>query len=269
MWLARTTVAQSPTRSSPQSTRLRSNPLPYPPTTSKYSSHSHPNGNTFVPRRRASYYISQPTPLDFEEEDDDSIIIVRAVVYVIFLVALALSSAVVTTKVLTTPILPQIRVVSLSVTNFTVSSESGMIKANWNVTVQVFNPNNRFKAEMNKIDIYVNYKGVTLLRAEGRAFKMEQNKNHSLRANLLRKNGNGTEYHLVENEVVKEMEKDRKSGAVSFGLVMEMGINYDVDGVVNREYYAKGACEGLKVRFKTAATRSGKFINGMHCTSHR
>ncbi|KAK9288290.1 hypothetical protein L1049_016741 [Liquidambar formosana] len=258
-------MGQSPTRSYPSSVQLSHIPRPYQSTTSRFSSNSHPNGNGFTPRRRASYYISQPTPLEFDEEDDSKII-VRAVIYVIFLVVLVLVTTAVTTRSLTNTILPRIRVVSLSVSNFTVSSQFG-IRAKWNVRIQVFNPNDRFKAKMDKINIYLNYKGVRILRGDAKGFKMERNKNHSLNANLLSMGGNGTEYYPVKNAVMNEMEKDQKSGAVSFDMVMEMRINFDVDGVLNREYYASAACEGLKVGFKTAATRSGTFVNGMK--SHR
>ncbi|KAK9283063.1 hypothetical protein L1049_011291 [Liquidambar formosana] len=115
---------------------------------------------------------------------------------------------------------------------------------------------------MDKINIYLNYKGVRILRGDAKGFKMERNKNHSLNANLLSMGGNGTEYYPVKNAMVNAMEKDRKSGVVSFSMVMEMRTNFDVDGVVNREYYASGACEGLKVGFQTATTRSGMFVNG-------
>ncbi|KAK9277197.1 hypothetical protein L1049_006736 [Liquidambar formosana] len=222
-----------------QKNPVSSNPLPCPPTTTKSS------------------YISQPPLSDYEDGMRTGIKIVLAVIFGIGIVIVAFVMIYFASKVLTTPILPKIRVVSLSVSNFTLS-ESG-IKANWNIIFELFYPENRFEAKLDRINIFLTYKGAILLRAEGKAFRVQRSESYSLGVDLS-KDGAWRECYSVENALVNEIEKDRKSGAVSFSMIMETRTNYE-DGV-HKESYARGTFEGLKVRFDTATTRSGIFING-------
>ncbi|CAK7329409.1 unnamed protein product [Dovyalis caffra] len=115
--------------------------------------------------------------------------------------------------------IPEFQINSLSLTNFNLSSY-GSLRANWNVSFQIYNPM-RFQIPYHEVNSIVSYKSKILSQAMV-PFEQDSNNNVTLTLNV----SISAVDSYVEGWVLNGIYKELQHGAVSFDVKMVIDYGY-------------------------------------------
>ncbi|KAK4759594.1 hypothetical protein SAY87_022725 [Trapa incisa] len=181
---------------------------------------------------------------------------VLTAIMILFLISVLFS---ILTYIILRPQHLRFQLASFSVTDFNISG--GAVKASWEARLIVENPNEKLEAYFDKVQSVLYYKELSNYLA----YNMEGAVSLGTMANgtMVLRNSMASSQQR-QGPVVEEMEKERKAGAVTFGLAIRMmGIMKTGTSTTMLSEHLQVSCEDIKVVFGAgAASVNGTLIAG-------
>ncbi|GMG98416.1 hypothetical protein Nepgr_000256 [Nepenthes gracilis] len=138
------------------------------------------------------------------------------------------------------PRVPRFSVISLSVSQFNVSSSS-QISGNWNVLFTVSNPNDKLHAYYDTIETYVFYQSQLLAQNELAPFDQGTKSQTNLTAKLVAASA------YVDGKALSGINEDRSHGSVTFNLRILALVRFKAGSWRARRRLLRVSCVNLSV----------------------
>ncbi|XP_022986421.1 uncharacterized protein At1g08160 [Cucurbita maxima] len=151
------------------------------------------------------------------------------------------------------PQLPEFRVDSFQVTNFSAASQS--LSALWFVGLSVFNPNKKMTISYDIVEPTVFYKNEFLSQTRVPPFTQDKRTQTAVNATLSALNA------YIETSSVNEINDDRRRGTVQFNVVVSARVGFRAGWWRTRRRLLRVLCEDLSVGLSSSnSSTSGKLM---------
>ncbi|XP_038900422.1 uncharacterized protein At1g08160 [Benincasa hispida] len=151
------------------------------------------------------------------------------------------------------PQLPEFRVDSFQVTNFSTASQS--LSASWFIGFSVFNPNKKMTVSYDFIESTVFYNNEFLSQTRVPPFTQDKRTQSVVNASL----SSLTAY--IEASTVNKINDDRRRGTVKFNVGVSAGVRFRAGWWKTRRRLLRVLCEDLAVGLSSSnSSGSGKLI---------
>jgi len=153
------------------------------------------------------------------------------------------------------PQLPEYKVASLSVTNFTTEPTLG---GQWDTKISIGNPNEKLVAYFADFNVDMSYKDgiVAVNRAPGLAVNTKDHADVNMRGLFNQANGNA-----LDKKTMDDLVKERGTGSVTFTLRVSSMIILKSGSFSTKREELIAICEGLKITFQDNNATSGELDN--------
>ncbi|KAJ7981224.1 Late embryogenesis abundant (LEA) hydroxyproline-rich glycoprotein family [Quillaja saponaria] len=157
------------------------------------------------------------------------------------------------------PHVPEVRVSSVSVSNFTLSDSQ--LTGKYKVELTIRNPNKKVDMFIDHVNVYFNYKRTQLSRVMVQPIYVEKLKQKNMKVGLVTDPGFSVSNKVSGDDLGKEWSK----GFVQYNLRMSVRIRFKYGDWPSREKLLDFFCENLNVEF-FSAKNTGKLIGvGKNC----
>lgn len=155
------------------------------------------------------------------------------------------------------PRLPDFRVDSLSLSKFSVASNSSSsITGTWSVRFAVYNPNKKMSISYDVIESALFYKSEFISRTRLAPFKQGKRNQTVVDAAF------SVADTYVDGWVVNDINGDRARGSVSFNVQVQARVQFRTGGWRVRSRYLRVWCQGLAVGLSSNSSGSGNLVGG-------
>ncbi|CAI9105734.1 OLC1v1004733C1 [Oldenlandia corymbosa var. corymbosa] len=222
-------------------------PPPNSNTSYPYAAPPPPPPNYYNPQQYYPAY--QPDPQAVRRA-----IFLRRVLAIIIAVFIIIGTSFFITWLVLRPRLPEIRVDSLSVSNYNLSGYQ--LTANFQIGITVRNPNSKIKVDYDQVDAYVYSKDYRLAETSLAPFSQPKKNETSIRASEAAVNT------YVDGDLVSDMNGQRsRSGRVNFNVRLLMSLRLKAGAWFSRRRYLKAFCGDLSVGIASNSS-NGSLIGG-------
>nr|XP_009804809.1 PREDICTED: uncharacterized protein LOC104249968 [Nicotiana sylvestris]XP_016499413.1 PREDICTED: uncharacterized protein LOC107818017 [Nicotiana tabacum] len=148
------------------------------------------------------------------------------------------------------PYEPRFEVVSFVVNSFEISNSS-KLRADWEIEMNVYNPNKKVDIKLEHIATSLMYKYTLLETSFSAPFKLNKKSEATIRADFDIPNSNHKE---MGGLVVNDIARDRRKGHLSFDLRIEAKILHIEGNKSRRRKTVYVICEDLNLEFKNSSS---------------
>ncbi|KAF5447433.1 hypothetical protein F2P56_032987 [Juglans regia] len=198
------------------------------------------------------YYNNQPYPYPYPASSSRNFVrrFLAAMILVFFLVGVAI----LVLWLVLRPRLPDFRVDSLSLSNF--SSASSSLTGNWNVRFSVYNPNKKLSISYEEVLSSLFYKKEFISNTRMPPFKLGKRNQTVLDVSF------SAADTYVDRWVVNDINGDRARGTVSFNVLVKAWVQFRAGAWRPRNRSIRVLCEGLAVGLSSNSSGSGMLVGG-------
>jgi hypothetical protein len=154
------------------------------------------------------------------------------------------------------PRLPDFSVESLSLSKFSVASNSSSITGTWNVRFAVFNPNKKMSISYDVVDSGLLYKSETISQTRLPPFKQGKRNQTVVDAAF------SAADTYVGTRVASDIVGERARGSVSFNVEVQARVQFRTGGWRVRSRWLRVWCQGLAVGLSSNSSGSGNLVGG-------
>ncbi|XP_018829703.1 uncharacterized protein At1g08160-like [Juglans regia] len=205
------------------------------------------------PQQSHPYYNPQPYPYP----SSSSTIFVRRFLTSMIVVFFLIGVSILILWLVLRPRIPDFRVDSLSVSNFSSGSNySSSITGLWNVRFSVYNPNKKMSISYEEVRSSLLYKSEPISQTLIAPFKQGKRNQTVLDAAF------SATATYVDRWVVNDISGDRARGSVSFSVIVGARVQFRTGGWRARNRLLRVLCEDLPVGISSNSSGSGTLVGG-------
>ncbi|KAF3953972.1 hypothetical protein CMV_020626 [Castanea mollissima] len=211
----------------------------------------------------APYYPNQPYPPPYNNQPyraSTSRTFVRTFLIAMIVVFITMGVIIFILWLVLRPRLPEFRVDSLSITNFSTSDTS--VSGNWNARLSVYNPNKKLSIYYDAVDSAVSYRTEIVAETRIPPFKQSKRNQTFVDASFAAKDA------YVDRRALGDINADRTRGTLYFSVRLLARAEFKTGGWRARNKIVKVLCQSLLVSISpsnSSASGSGKLEAPKDC----